>query len=124
MLPNLVTTADEVTIFATLSTINYKDSFYIVSKPDKIMNEFVRSGYRKHYKKNPTGDTHCMGVQIVLNSTFARDGLTTPLFVTIYCLTKEEIPKDDSITYCRFNTGYLFTCQKLYLIRQRQQFTK
>ena len=34
VLPNLVTTTDEVTIFATADTVHNKESFFIVSKPE------------------------------------------------------------------------------------------
>ena len=36
VLPNLVTSTDEVTIFATSSVLHGKESFYLVSKPDYI----------------------------------------------------------------------------------------
>ena len=84
-------------IFATPSSINNKDSFYIVTKPDKVKNEFISSNCRNHYKSSPTGDAHCRGVRIVLNSTFTAGGLTAPLFVSIYGLSKEEMPNDDCI---------------------------
>lgn len=35
-LPNLVTSTDEVTIFATSSTINKKETLYLVAKPEEI----------------------------------------------------------------------------------------
>ena len=98
VLPNLVTTTDEVTIFATADTVHNKESFFIVSKPEEIKNERCDSGKRNHYKKNPTGDAHCRGVRIVINSTFTAGGLSAPIFVAVYGLTREEMPKDDIIT--------------------------
>ena len=53
VLPNLVTTTDEVTIFTTADTVHNKESFFIVSKPEEIKNERCDSGKRNHYKKIP-----------------------------------------------------------------------
>ena len=36
VLPNLVTSTDKVTIFATPTLVNGKESFYLVSKPTSI----------------------------------------------------------------------------------------
>ena len=51
VLPNLVTTTDEVTIFATADVVHNKESFFVVSKPERIRNETCDSGKRNHYKK-------------------------------------------------------------------------
>ena len=98
ILPNLVTTTDEVTIFATTGIVNDKESFYIVARPDEIKNESSNSGSRNDYKKNPTGNAHCRGVRIVINSTFTAGGLAAPIFIAVYGLTLEEMPRDDIIT--------------------------
>ena len=52
VLPNLVTSTDEVTIFASQSQIQSKDSFYLVSKPMSNMNKLSSIGSRNDYKKN------------------------------------------------------------------------
>ena len=70
VLPNLVTSTDEVTVFATSTIINGKDSLYIVTKPSKLKNELCDSSTRNNYKKNMSGDAHLRGVCIVINSTF------------------------------------------------------
>ena len=98
VLPNLVTTTDEVTIFATAGTVHNKESFFVVSKPEEIKNEICDSGKRNHYKKKPSGNAHCRGVRIVTNSTFTAGGLSAPIFVAIYGLTREEMPNEDIIT--------------------------
>ena len=61
VLPNLVTSTDEVTLFATASKINGKNDFYIVAKPTSMKNEKIDSSSRNHYKKQQTGDSHCRG---------------------------------------------------------------
>ena len=98
VLPNLVTSTDEMTIFATSSKINSKESLYITARPDEIKNELCSSGYRNHYKKKLSGDSHCRGVRIVINSTFTAGGLSAPLFVTVYGLTKTEMPGSDFVS--------------------------
>ena len=98
VLPNLVTSTDECTVFATASIINGKETLYIVSKPQYLKNKEVNSGSRNHYKKTMSGDSHCRGVRIVINSSFTAGGLTSPLFVVVYGLTADEMPGDDMIT--------------------------
>ena len=98
VLPNLVTTTDEVTIFATAGTVHKKETFFLVARPDELKNESCDSGKRNHYKKNPSGNAHCRGVRVVINSTFTAGGLSAPIFVAVYGLTREEMPNDDIIT--------------------------
>ena len=81
ILPNLITSTNKVTVFATSSIIHGKESYYLVLKPDYVKNEAVDSSTRNNYKKCPTGDAHCRGVRIVINCTFAAGGLSSPLFV-------------------------------------------
>ena len=99
ILPNLLTTTNEVTIFATAETIHQKESFYIVAKPEKesIKNDEVHSGARNNYKTKLSGDAHCRGVRIVINSTFTAGGLSAPIFVTLFGLTEDEMPTDEII---------------------------
>ena len=92
VLPNLVTTTDEMTLFATTTLVHNKESLYLSSRPDEIKNEAVSSASRNHYKKTITGDSHCRGVRIVINSTFTAGGLSAPPFVTVYGLSHEEMP--------------------------------
>ena len=98
VLPNLVTSTDKVTIFATAGEIFKKDKFYLVTKPEEIKNEASHSGSRNHYKKKLTGDAHCRGVRMVINSTFTAGGVSAPIFVAIYGLSSTEMPGDSIIT--------------------------
>ena len=91
VLPNMVTTTDEVTLFATSTLVNHKESIYIVAKPEEIKNEMVSSGTRNHYKQKTSGDAHCRGVRIVINSTFTAGGLSAPIFVSVFGLSNEEL---------------------------------
>ena len=98
VLPNLITSTNEVTIFATTGTVDSKESFYIVAKPEELKNEACNSGSRNHYKKKPTGNSHCRGVRIVINSTFTAGGLSAPIFISAFGMTKMEMPRDEIIT--------------------------
>ena len=97
ILPNLVTSTNEVTVFATSSIINGKESFYLVAKPTQVKNEASHSGSRNHYKRSMTGDAHCRGLCVVINCTFTAGGLASPLFVVVYGLTKEEFMSEDDM---------------------------
>ena len=98
VLPNLVTSTDEVTIFATCGIVNNKETFFIATKPEDLKNEFCHSGARNHYKKKSSGDAHCRGVRIVINCTFTAGGVSAPIFITVFGCTRDEMPKDGIIT--------------------------
>ena len=87
-----------MTIFATSSIVNRKESFYIVAKLSTETNTKPHSGYRNDYKKQLTGNQHCRNVCIIINSAFTAGGLSSPMFVIIYSLTLEEMPEDKIIT--------------------------
>ena len=97
ILPNLITSTDEVTIFASSSPIHNKDSFYVVSKPSYSKNEVCSSASRNNYRRTITGDAHCRGLRIVINCTFTAGGLSAPLFVVVYGMSMEEMPFDDIV---------------------------
>ena len=97
ILPNLVTSTDEVTVFATTSKVYGKEPFYIVSRPIKVKNEASDSSSRNNYTRTPTGDSHCRGVRIVINCSFTAGGLSSPLFVAVYGLSKDELQSEDDM---------------------------
>ena len=98
VLPNLLTTTDKVTIFATTTMVNNEESLYIVAKPTEVKNEVSSSSSRNHYKHKASGDAHCRGVRIVINSTFTAGGLSAPIFVSVFGLSQEEMPSSDIVT--------------------------
>ena len=98
VLPNLVTSTDKITIFATSSIVNGKESFYVVARPQPNTVTKPDSGSRNNYKKEMSGDQHCRGIRIVINSTFTAGGLSSPIFVSVYGLTADEMPGDEIIT--------------------------
>ena len=98
VLPNMVTTTDEVTIFATSTTVNKAETLYVAAKPQELKNEMSSSASRNVYKNKASGDAHCRGVRIVINSTFTAGGLSAPIFVSVFGLSNEEMPGSDIIT--------------------------
>ena len=126
ILPNLITSTDEMTIFATTSKVNKQEKIHLVSCPTSIKNDYVHSGNVNNYTTADFGDAHCRGVRIVLNTTFTAGGLSAPIFVVVYGLTPEEMPQNNIVTvpiegltvgserdiYCR-KEGYItFVCGK------------
>ena len=51
VLPNLITSTDEVTIFATSSQIHNMDSFYLIAKPTYTKNQESNSDCRNNYNR-------------------------------------------------------------------------
>ena len=97
VLPNLITSTDETTVFATPSKIFDKERVYLVARPTAVKNERIDSGKCNHYSTDDSGDAHCRGVRIVLNNTFTGGGLAAPIFAVIYGLTPDELPNGDDI---------------------------
>lgn len=98
ILPNLVTSTDEVTIFASTIVINQKEKVYICARPDEIKNETCDSGKRNNYNTTLTGDAHARGVRIVINNTFTAGGLSAPIYVVVYGNSRTEMPGASTIT--------------------------
>ena len=98
VLPNLITTTNEVTLFATPSKIFDKEKTYLVARPTVVKNEKMDSGKCNDYSTNDIGDSHCRGLRIVLNTTFTAGGLAAPIFVIIYGLTADEMPCNEIVT--------------------------
>lgn len=98
VLPNLVTSTDETTLFVTSGIINEEEKLYITCKPTMEKNESVSSSSRNDYSTTLTGDSHCRGLRIVLNTTFTAGGLTSPIFVAVHGLSLDEMPKDEMVT--------------------------
>ena len=98
VLPNLVTSTDKKTLFVPSGVINEQEKNHITSKPTTVKNSNVSSSSRNNYSTNISGDSHCRGLRIVLNTTFTAEGLTAPIFVVVHGLSLEELPKNDIVT--------------------------
>ena len=97
VLPNLVTSTDKTTIFLTPNKIYDKEKVYLVARPTVVKNEKVDSGTCNDYSTKESGDAHCRGLRVVLNTTFTAGGLSAPIFIVVYELTLEEMPKNDIV---------------------------
>ena len=97
-LPNLITSVDECTIFATPNKIHSSEKKYLVARPTSVKNENVDSGKLNNYTTSMSGDAHGRGVRIVVNTTFTAGGLAAPIFVIVYGLTPKEMPGNNIVT--------------------------
>ena len=98
VLPNMVTSTDEVTIFATPTKIYNKEQIYLVARPKCMKNEKVDSGKCNDYCTNKIGDADCRGLRLVLNTTFTAGGLSAPIFAVVYGLKPDEMPNSEIVT--------------------------
>ena len=98
VLPNLVTSTDETTMFVTSGVINEQERIHITSKPTNVKNPNVSSSSRNNYTTNISGDSNCRGLRIVLNTTFTAGGISAPIFVAVHGLSLEEMPRNDIVT--------------------------
>ena len=98
VLPNLITSTDEVTIFSTANIIQVQEKKFLVARLTSVKNEHVNSGQLNNYTTEMSGDVHCRGVHVVINTTFTASGLVTPIFVVVYGLTPDKMPGQDIIT--------------------------
>jgi hypothetical protein len=96
VLPELVTTTDEITVFATIGKINDSEGYYVTIKPEKG-TRLPQSNTRSVYTTTPQGNRHCQGIRIVINHTFSAAGKVAPIAATIYGLSCREMPDDEDI---------------------------
>ena len=95
VLPHLVTSTDETTVFITSKIINNKEVWYLFAKP--VSNGEIDSNKRDNYTTSMSGDAHCRGLRITLNNTFTAGGRVAPPFVCVYGLSATEMPGDDIV---------------------------
>ena len=96
VLPNLITSTDETTLFITSQLIKNAEVWYLCAKPKEGCNP-MDSGRRDNYTTNLSGDAHCRGLRITMNNTFTAGGRCAPAFVCVYGLSAEEMPGDDIV---------------------------
>ena len=98
VLPQLVTTTDELTVFATVGKINAKEDYYISIKPEPG-TKLPPSNTRSTYTTDKQGDRHCRGVRVVINNTFSASRQVAPIAAAIYGLSRREMPGNDDIVF-------------------------
>ena len=81
-----VSTTDDTTVFAFEGAVDGKvNDLFIVNKQDD-------SGVRSSYTKDTSSTDSLRGIRIRHTVSFNGVGNTAPLYITIYGLTKEELP--------------------------------
>jgi hypothetical protein len=100
VLPNLITSTDECSLFITNQKIRNKVSWYFYLRPTKENRPNVDSNRRDNYTTTQVGDAHLRGLRITLNNTFSAGGRCAPIFACVFGLSAIEMPKDD-IVICK-----------------------
>ena len=100
VLPNLITSTDECSMFITNQRINNKISWYFSIRPNNHSSPTIDSSCRDNYTNDLHGDAHLRGLQISLNNTFTAGGQCAPIFACIFGLKATEMPRDE-IVLCR-----------------------
>ena len=95
VLPHLVTSTDETTLFITNMIIKNKEVWYLYTKQSIADNCVPDSSKRDNYTTAMSGDAHCHGLCITLNNMFTVGGRVTPLFICLYGLSPDEMTGDE-----------------------------
>ena len=100
ILPNLITSTDECSLFITSQIIRNKVSFYFSLRPSTTNHPNIDSNRRDNYTTSLVGDAHVRGLRISLNNTFSAGGRCAPIFACVFGLKPNEMPGDE-IVICR-----------------------
>ena len=94
VLPHLITSTDECSIFITTQIINKKIAWHFSLRPSKDNCPTEDSSKRDVFTNHLNGDAHLRGVRISVNNTFTVGGCSAPIFTCIYGLTMAKMPRD------------------------------
>ena len=100
VLPNLITSTDECSLFITNQTICNKVSWCFCLRLSLSLKPNVDSNRRDNYTTKQVGDAHLCGIHISLNNTFSAGGHCAPIFACVFGLKPSEMPLDE-IVICR-----------------------
>ena len=100
VLPNLITSTDECSLFITNQKILNKISWYFSVRPNRHSSSSIDSSRRDNFTTDLHGDAHLRGLRISLNNTFTAGGQCAPIFACIFGLKPKEMPRDE-IVVCR-----------------------
>ena len=97
ILPNLITSTDECSLFITNKIINSKIKWYFSARPNHSIKPNIDSGRRDIYTTNQIGDAHLRGIRISLNNTFSAGGRSAPIFACVFGLKPMEMPGNEIV---------------------------
>ena len=97
VLPHLVLSTDECSLFITTQVINKKEVWHFSTRPKIGKTPSVDSNKRDIFSTKLSGDAHMRGLRISLNNTFTAGGRSAPVFACVYGLTMTEMPKDEIV---------------------------
>ena len=99
VLPHLITSTDECSLFITNQVINNKVTWFFTARPTSALSPNVNSSRRDEFTTDLYGDAHLRGLRISLNNTFSAGGQCAPIFACIFGLKPNEMPGDE-IVFC------------------------
>ena len=97
VLPHLITSTDECSLFITTQIINKKIAWHFSVRPRKGYIPTEDSGKRNVFSNHLSGDAHMRGIRISVNNTFTAGGRSAPIFACVYGLTMAEMPRDEIV---------------------------
>ena len=97
VLPHLITSTDECSIFITTQIINKKIAWHFSVRPNINNCPTEDSNKRDVFTNTLCGDAHLRGVRISVNNTFTAGGRSAPIFACVYGLTMAEMPHDEIV---------------------------
>jgi hypothetical protein len=97
VLPHLITSTDEFSLFIMNQIINNKVSWYFTARPSCNLKPNVASDHRDCYTTDLHGNAHLRGLRITLNNTFTAGGQCAPIFACVFGLSLTEMPCDEII---------------------------
>ena len=100
ILPNLITSTDECSLFISSQKIHNKISWYFSVRPNEHSSPKIDSGRRDNYTTDLHGDAHLRGLRVSLNNTFTAGGQCAPIFACVFGMKATEMPRDE-IVVCR-----------------------
>ena len=100
VLPNLITSTDEYSLFISSQKIMNKIAWYFSTRPTLTNTPNIDSNRRDHYTTDLHGDAHLRGIRITLNNTFTAGGKCAPIFACVFGMKSTEMPRDEIIV-CR-----------------------
>ena len=87
--------------------------WYLFAKPTDNNTNNMDFNRCDNYSTNLSGDIHCRGLCVTLNTTFTADIRCVPTFVCVYSLTALEMPGDE-IIIIPIKDGCIIKSEQIY----------
>ena len=126
VLPKLLTSTDETTIYVTSEKVENELNWYLVfTKPgddEETSNNSEDSKHRSYFATTPCDDNDSSGFRMRINTTMNADGQIAPGFIVVSGLTAEQLPGASDIQYAELDhLGGKFPGRKGYVVFVRKR---